>query len=173
MGFLSFSLYRWVILSLLIGENSSICTFSTTQFCFFLLVRLDVRLNYRNNGGKKNKSTYSFIVLTRCPCSTLTWPAEHVNIFFISCCTGGAAVVEILDSHGMGEGRADCTKSHHSSRLHATLWKHISDIKKSNRCSLRPDKHRKIVAWWIFTWADVTSQQSHHRMYLCGCHWKT
>lgn len=79
---------------------------------------------------RKKKPTYTFIVLTCCPCSTLTWAADHVVLFFISCCTRGAVVFEILDSHGMGEGRADCTKSSHSSRLHTTLWKHISDIKK-------------------------------------------
>lgn len=131
MGSSSFLLYGWVIRSLVNGENSSICFFSTTQlFCFFLLVRLDVRLNYRRNGGKEKKPTYTFIVLTCYPCSTLIWAADHVVLFFISCCTRGAAVFEILGSHGMGEGRTDCTKSSHSSRLHATLWKHISDIKK-------------------------------------------
>lgn len=131
MGSSSFLLYGRVIRSLVNGENSSICFFSTTQlFCFFLLVRLDVRLNYRRNGGKEKKPTYTFIVLTCCPCSTLIWAADHVVLFFISCCTRGAAVFEILGSHGMGEGRTDCTKSSHSSRLHATLWKHISDIKK-------------------------------------------
>lgn len=45
-------------------------------------------------------------------------------------------------------------------------------LKKSNHCSLRPDKHRKIEPWWIFTWAEVRSRQSHHRIYLRGCHWK-
>lgn len=161
MGSLYFLLYRWVTRYLVNGENSSIWFFPTTLFCFFLLIGLNVRLNNRSNDRKEKKSTYTFIVLTCSPCSTLIWPADHVVLFFVSRCTGGTAVFEILGSHGMGEGRADCTKSLHSSRLHATLWKYISDIKNSNHCHLRLDKHRKIGAWWIFTWADVTSRQSH------------
>lgn len=81
----------------------------------------------------------------------------------------GAVVFEMLSSHVMGEGRANCSKNHHSSRLYTTLWKPISGI-KSSHFSWRPDRHRKMGAWQIYNWAEVTSWRSYRRMYLCRWH---
>lgn len=143
---------------------------------FSLPVRLNVRLNYRSNGGKGKKINvylHCFDLLPFLPSFLTCRPdLSFFPLFLIPVIDlGGAVIFEILGSCGMGEGRADCTKSQCSSRLHTSLWKPISGI-KSNRCGLRPVRHRKIGGWWIFTWAEVTSRQSHHRMYLCGWHRK-
>ena len=120
---------------------------------FFLPVRLNIRLNYRSDGERKKNQLISsllwLVALSPLFFNLQTW--SFFSLFLVALIgLGGAVIFEMLGSHGMGEGRADCTKSRYSSRLHTALWKPISDI-KSNRCSLGPDRHRKIGAWWIFT----------------------
>lgn len=76
--------------------------------------------------GKEKKINIICIALTCCPFSPLFLTCRpDLSFFFLLLIAlidlGAAVVFEMLGSCGMGEGKADCTKSRHSSRLEASF----------------------------------------------------